>query len=273
VWAIDTHLGGGALGHLGIIVSVVTYEIVALLHPWANPASPGWAPEVIAAGTIAQISAARHFWEENVQTFYTHNTVQQALKKHIITLFEPMYLDILNDDMVGFSNISARQMLDHLFLTYGSIQAVDLEHSFEHMRNARGTQQPVETLSKQIQDCDDCDDAGGVAIGAHHINVTYAKIFATCRFMSACRRWNENEPSDETWTNFKVHFATAHYQHEQMQGESAVNYGYHAASVAVGKNEDKMDESTIGALDNLATATATYRGIVETLTEANARLT
>jgi hypothetical protein len=33
-----------------------------------------------------------------------------------------------------------------------------------------------------------------------------------------------------------------------------------------------MDEATIGALANLATATATDRGVVATFTEANARL-
>jgi hypothetical protein len=41
-----------------------------------------------------------------------------------------MYLDILNDDMVGFANISAREMLDHLFMTYGNITAADLENKF-----------------------------------------------------------------------------------------------------------------------------------------------
>jgi hypothetical protein len=38
--------------------------------------------------------------------------VEQALKKKIITVFEPMYLEILNNDMVGFANISAREMLE-----------------------------------------------------------------------------------------------------------------------------------------------------------------
>jgi hypothetical protein len=45
-----------------------------------------------------------------------------------------MYLDVLNDNMVGFANISAMDMLDHLFSTYGNITAVDLEIKFEHMR-------------------------------------------------------------------------------------------------------------------------------------------
>jgi hypothetical protein len=50
--------------------------------------------------------------------------------------FEPMYLDILNDNMVGSANISARDMLDHLFETYGNITAVDLEINFKHTRRA-----------------------------------------------------------------------------------------------------------------------------------------
>jgi hypothetical protein len=42
-------------------------------------------------GTAAQISAARNVWEEAVLTFCTFNTVQQALKKQIITVIEHMY--------------------------------------------------------------------------------------------------------------------------------------------------------------------------------------
>jgi hypothetical protein len=93
-----------------------------------------------------------------------------------------MYLDILNDDMVGISNIMTREMVDHLFLTYGNITAVDLEHNFKQMRNVWEPQQPVETLFNQIQDCADFSEAGsgGMAIGhPHQINVVYAKIFAT----------------------------------------------------------------------------------------------
>jgi hypothetical protein len=90
---------------------------------------------------------------------------------------------------VGYANISARDMLDHLFETYGNITAVDLEINFEHMPRAWDPQQPVETLFKQIQDCADYSEAGGVLVGhPQQINVGYAKIFATGHFMSACRR-------------------------------------------------------------------------------------
>jgi hypothetical protein len=242
------------------------------LNLWVNPTAPGWAPGNT-DGTAAKISAARHSWEEDVHTYRTYTYVQQALKKQIITIFEPMYLDNLNDDMVGFANITAREMLDHLFITYGNITAVDLENNFEHMRRAWDPQQPVESLSKQIQDCADYSEAGGVIIGhPQQINVGYAKKKATGHFMSACRRWNENPSVEKTWAQFKTHFAAAHRQHKQMQGASAATSGYHAINANMGQSEEQMAEATIGALANLATATAADRGVVTTLTEANARL-
>jgi hypothetical protein len=117
--AIDTHLGGGTLGHLGLIISDVSYSNIAPPTSdaptlWETPNAPGRAPATT-DGTAAQISAARHVWEEDVQTYRTHTSVQQAVKKQIISLFEPMYLEILNDNMAGYANISARDMLDHLF--------------------------------------------------------------------------------------------------------------------------------------------------------------
>jgi hypothetical protein len=184
-----------------------------------------------------------------------------------------MYLDVLNNNMVGFANISARYILDHLFSTYGNTTAVDLEINFEHMRRAWDPQQPVKSLFKQIQDCADYSEAGGVLIGhPQQINVGYAKIFATGHFMSACRRWNGKTLAEKTWAQFKSHFAAAHCQQKQMQGESSASAGYHSANAAVGQIEDQMAEATIGALANLATATAADRGVVATLTEAYARL-
>jgi O-acetyl-ADP-ribose deacetylase (regulator of RNase III) len=269
--SIDSHLGGGALSHLGLIVSVAAYAIVAPAHPWIDPEPPGRAPTEIDGGTAAQLSAERHRWEEAVSTFRTRSTVEQALKKQIITVFEPMYLEILNNDMVGFANTSAREMLEHLFLSYGSIAAVDLERNFENMRKAWDPQQPVETMFKQIQDCVDYAEAGGITIGeAQKLSTAYTKVFATGIFHSACRRWNEQDAESKTWSNFKIHFATAYRQHKQMQGESAATSGY--ANAAVAQPDEDLAEAAIDAFANLASATAVDRAIVATLTEANSRL-
>jgi hypothetical protein len=57
-----------------------------------------------------------------------------------------------------------------------------------------------------------------------------------------------------------------------MQGESAATAGYHSANADVTHNEDQMAEATIGALANMATATAADWGVVAALAQANARL-
>jgi hypothetical protein len=163
--AIDTHLGGGTLGHLGLIISDASYSMIAPTTDagptlWAAPQAPGRAPSNM-DGTAAQISAAHHIWEEDVQTYQTCTSVQQALKKQIISVFEPIYMDILNDNMVGYANISARGMSDHLFETDTNVTVVDLGINFEHMRRAWDLQQPVESLFKQIQDCANYSEAGG----------------------------------------------------------------------------------------------------------------
>jgi hypothetical protein len=77
-----------------------------------------------------------------------------------------MYIEILNGDLIGFANTMSRDIIDHLFLFYGRITAVDIEQNFENMRKAWDPQQPVETLFKQIQDCVDLAESGGVTIGA-----------------------------------------------------------------------------------------------------------
>jgi hypothetical protein len=116
--AINIHFGEVTLGHLGLMISDVSYSNIAPPTAnaptfWVTPNAPGRAPATT-DGTAAQQSAACHVWEEDVQTYQTYTSVQQALKKQIISVFETMYLEILSDNMVGYSNISARDMLDHL---------------------------------------------------------------------------------------------------------------------------------------------------------------
>jgi hypothetical protein len=97
--AIDTHLDGGTLCHLGLIISDAAYSKIAPTTAgepilWETLNAPGRA-SAATDGTTAQLSAARHVREEDVQTYRTYTSVQQALKKQIISVFEPMCLEIL----------------------------------------------------------------------------------------------------------------------------------------------------------------------------------
>jgi hypothetical protein len=74
----DTHLGLGTLEHSGLVISDASYAMIApptAEEPtfWVTPQAPGRAPAT--DGTAAQISAARHIWGEDVQTYRTYTSV------------------------------------------------------------------------------------------------------------------------------------------------------------------------------------------------------
>jgi hypothetical protein len=50
-------------------------------------------------------------------------------------------------------------------MTYGNITEVDLKNNFDQMRRAWDPHQSVESRFKQIQDCANYSEAGGVIIG------------------------------------------------------------------------------------------------------------
>jgi hypothetical protein len=81
------------LGHLGLIVSDALYVMIATATEagttlWESPTAPGRAPGST-DGTAAQISAARHTWDEEVQTYRTYTSVQQSLKNRLSLFFNP----------------------------------------------------------------------------------------------------------------------------------------------------------------------------------------
>jgi hypothetical protein len=80
--AIDTHLGEGTLGHIGLIISNASFAMITpatesdptlCISPQAPRPGPANMDNI-----AAQISAARHVWEEDVQTYRTYTSTQQA---------------------------------------------------------------------------------------------------------------------------------------------------------------------------------------------------
>jgi hypothetical protein len=171
-----------------------------------------------------------------------------------------------------FANTTVTDMLEHIFLSYESITAVDLEHNFENMSKAWDPQQNVENLFNQIQDCRDNAEAGGVTIGkAHTLRTAYAKVFYTGNFHSKCHHWKQRDTPDKTWDNFKIHFTAAYRQHKQMQGETAAASGYVNADISQPVDDD-LSEAAIAAFANSTTSSSVDRGIVATLTDTNYQL-
>ena len=86
--SVPTTLGGGHHGHLGLIVSPERYATLAHTIPWVNPVNPGaFTPP--AAGTAAQIEAARDVWKDATATFNICQATEKALVAQVVESIDP----------------------------------------------------------------------------------------------------------------------------------------------------------------------------------------
>jgi hypothetical protein len=104
------------------------------------------------------------------------------------------------------------------------------------------------------------------------VNVAYTLVFNTGLFPDACRAWQSRAIARKTWAQFKLDFATAHREF-RLTNQSAHQSGFHIANMMIEQGREETMQNTVDAIAQLATAMASDRGTVATLTTTNDKLT
>jgi hypothetical protein len=173
---------------------------------------------------------------------------------------------------VGYANCTSLQLLTHLLTYYAIIAPTELTQNYERLNTPYDPNQPIETLFQQIQDARAFAVAGGQTYGAAIIvNVAYTLVFNTGLFPNACREWQSRAIAANTWAQFKIDSAIAHCEF-RLTNQTAHQSGFHSANMMIEQGRDDSMQETEEAIAQLATATASDRGTVATLTTTNARL-
>jgi hypothetical protein len=73
------------------------------------------------------------------------------------------------------------------------------------------------------------------------------------------------------WAQFKIDLATTHREF-RLTNQTAQQSGFHSAKMMIEQGRDDSMQDTVDAIAQLATATASDRGTVSTLTTTNAKL-
>jgi hypothetical protein len=146
------------------------------------------------------------------------------------------------------------------------IAPTELTQNYERLNTPYDPNQPLETLFQQIQDARNFAVAGGHPYGAAMIvNVAYTLVFNTGLFPDACRAWQSRAITGKTWAQFKLDFATAHRDF-RLTNQTAQQSGFHSANIMIEQGREETMQDTFDAIAQLATATASNRGTVATLT-------
>jgi hypothetical protein len=73
------------------------------------------------------------------------------------------------------------------------------------------------------------------------------------------------------WAQFKLDFATAHREF-RLTNQTAQQSGFHSANMMIKQGREEKIQDTVDKIAQLATATASDRVTVVTLTTTNAKL-
>jgi hypothetical protein len=204
--------------------------------------------------------------------YRTYHNVNQAIKKLIIESFDDAYLNALSEEVVGYTNCTSLQLLTHLLTYYAMIAPTDLTQNYERLNTPYDPNLPIKMLFQQIQDARAFAVAGGKPYGAAMIvNVAYTLVFNTGLFPDACCAWQSRAIAGKTWAQFKIDIATAHREF-RLTNQTTQQSGFHSANMMIEQGRDDSMQETVDAIAMLATATASDRGTVATLTTTNAKL-
>jgi hypothetical protein len=268
---VASYEGRGRHGHLGIIMTNKEFFAIAV-GVFPVPNNPGQSAAVVAGMTAAVIAEMTLLHREATQVYHTYHNVDQDIKKLIIESFDDAYLNALSDEIVGYANCTSLQLLAHLLTYYAMIAPTELTQNYEHLNTPYDPNQLIETLFQQIPDARAFAVAGGQPyVAAMIVNIAYTLIFNTGLFPDACRAWQSRAIARKTWAHFKLDFATAHREF-RLTNHTAQQSGFHSVNMMIEQVIDESMQDTVNAIAQLATATASDRGTVATLTTTNAKL-
>ena len=117
------------------------------------PFSPGVHPIVPPGATEAQIAHAKREHEESTCKFRLFKAVDNYLKNQLVNNIGNIYINDLWDRVTGFSTRSAREILEYLYRTYGSVTPVQLTANGNRFRAPYKGSTDLEAYFNGIGDC------------------------------------------------------------------------------------------------------------------------
>ena len=111
-------LRGGLHRHLTLTMTVY-YYIVQKGYTFLSYHNHGNYPTTIGTNQEKYLRTKR--FQQNQTLFRRCTALDRALKKQIVTAVQPVLLSPLVDHLTGFGQVTALQMLQHIFNSHGAI--------------------------------------------------------------------------------------------------------------------------------------------------------
>ena len=130
------------------------------LTPFIAPINPVPTPVIPPSSTQAQINAIINTHKREAKLFHEFNNTYKALKQQLLGAVDNMFTRALKNRHIGYANTTTKDLLTHLFTTYGEISGNNLRLNAAKTNAAYNVNLPIEVLFDQVEDGMDYADAG-----------------------------------------------------------------------------------------------------------------
>ena len=198
------------------------------------------------------------------------------MKKHIVTAVEPVFLSPLADQLIGFRQVSALTILQHLFTSYGAIDKINLEENAVKMM---GTYDPAESLSRIIEQLEKGGEfagSGGQKISNDMMMSKGITLLARTVILNYdIIEWRQQSANLKTWEKYKL-FSHRAYREQKRAVTTTGKGGYTAKVQNIYGAPPPSTEENNEAIEDIQTIVQgmqTQGYNLEGLAQANAVLT
>ena len=227
--SIFTNIGDGQHDLLRLAVSNAQYNSVSTVR-FVAPANPGATVTYLPNATSARIKHADDTHDKAFILFKEYTLADKVLKQLLLVAIEEKHYRVLRNDLIGYANVTTRDLIQHLYTGYGNITSTQLANNDTTLRSAYDPNQPTESLYEQIDNAvvfaastdNEYTDKQTVSIG-------YEIMFQTGVYADDCKVWRKKPDADKTWPVFKVFFIDANQDRRQSKATSG-SASYHPAA-------------------------------------------
>ncbi|CAB9516291.1 expressed unknown protein [Seminavis robusta] len=237
--AINSTLGGGHYGHLGLVLPPIKYNDLPNTIPWVNPLHPGEAPVHGVAPTGPQITETNRVYAANETKFLIYRATETALKKQLIEAVPDTFIKTLKHDMYGYAQVTVLSMLNHLDRTYGTVGPQDLSDNMKRMTAEWSPTQPIEDLYNQVKDAQKFAADHDPITDKHAVRAAIDNLENSGVFTNALREWRQKEMEEQEFTHMERHFNAADKERRRILTTKEMGF----ANKAIEKNNTNATPS------------------------------
>ena len=204
--SVTTTLGGGANGHLGLVLSAQAYEQIAPGTPYIRPVLPEM--DIDNNDTRYILAQKRLDYDTDLALYREFVAMERILIRQIVNAINGKFLKAIRSKTTNKINKTIPDILTYLFETYGDVSPQELMSLRSQIENMTfDPTEPVDAIFTEIEDFADIADTINDPISTiQKCKLAYVVLQNTKRFKSGLWEWDRKPLQEKTWDNFQSHF-------------------------------------------------------------------